>query len=300
MSSLAMNAYSTTSDLLDHAGYIFEPKLDGYRVLCYVNNGVKFITRNGLDVTANYPELAFRSSIKAKNCILDGEVIAYDKKGLPSFNALQNGSPATYMVFDILKKNDVWLIDKPLLERKKILETTVIDGRYIEKVFFTTQGLALWDTVVAKRMEGVMAKVKDSPYLTGVRSKNWLKIKVFNTIDCVIVGYKQGARIISSLALALYESDNSLRYIGNVGTGFSMAFLNQLYKQLEPLAVKKSPVNISINDMQWVKPRLVCEVKYVEITPAGMLRSPVFVRLRDDKKARDCTVKDQMLSFYKE
>ena len=302
MSSLvAMNAYSSTQELLTHKGYIFEPKLDGFRALCYVDKKkVTFISRNGLDITHKYPELDVRAHIKAKTCILDGEIVAYDAHGAPNFNLLQNGGQAVYVVFDILKKDGIWLIKKPLLERKKVLAATIKESPFIEKSFFTTQGVALWKEMVAKNMEGVMAKVQESPYILGVRSKNWLKIKRFNTIDCIIIGYRQGVRVIASLALGLYTSSGSLRYIGNVGTGFSLDFLKTLHKRLKPLELKRPHVDVDIKNIHWVSPRLACEVKYVEITRDGMLRSPAFVRLRPDKKVRDCTVKDQMLSFYSE
>src|SRR5438094_10557265 len=115
----AMNAHVGTPALLDDPHYIFEPKLDGIRALCYVNKTKHFISRNDLDLTSNYPEFDFRKAIKARSAILDGEIVAYDKEGHPSFAELQAGTKAYYVIFDVLMKNGKLLIDLPLHERKK-------------------------------------------------------------------------------------------------------------------------------------------------------------------------------------
>jgi bifunctional non-homologous end joining protein LigD len=293
-----MNAKIGDQSLLNKAGYIYEPKLDGYRALCYVNKTITLISRNGKDITSNYPELTgMRKNIKAKSCILDGEIVAYDEQGNPSFSLLQRQRTANYIVFDILMKDGELLIDKPLIERKKILEDTVIDGNRIQKILYTNDGVALWHEIKKRHLEGIMAKETEGLYYPGRREKTWLKIKMTNTIDCIIVGYIQGTRIISSLALALYDESKKLRYIGTVGTGFKEQFLIHLFHALEMIKVSVPPVvNPPKNKfIQWVKPTLVGEIKYLEFTRSMILRAPVFLRLRTDKKPQECTFIDQGL-----
>ncbi len=292
-----MNAKIGDVNDLKNREYIFEPKLDGYRALCYVNTNLKFISRNQKDLTDKDPELDVRHNIKAKSAILDGEIVAFDNKGRPSFQALQRSKPAVYIVFDILMKNGKSLSALPLLERKKILDQTVVDGDEIEKIIFVEDGKALYKVAQKSGYEGVMAKVKDGLYYPGKRSGLWLKIKFFTTIDCVIVGYSKGKRVVASLALGLYDDEGKLHYIGSVGTGFTMAIIDELYEKLQrmkaykPMLVNKEEVP---KEVILVKPKLVAEVKFVEMTKAGILRTPVFLRLRTDKKPTECTFKGQL------
>jgi len=293
----AMNArIGSIKDLNKPDDFIYEPKMDGIRALCHTNSDIKLISRNNINLTPKYPELDFRKNIKAKTCVLDGEIVAYNKKGNPEFNLLQLGHAAHYVVFDILSKDGKDLTHLPLSERKVILDKTVIDGSNIEKIFFTHDGKALWRIALKKKLEGVMAKEFSAQYYSGLRSSVWLKIKSFNTLDCIIIGYTSGKRIISSLALGIYDSQKNLKYIGKVGTGFSFEFLDKLYSKLTKLRVKKSPLEYEIKekDINWVSPKLVCEVKYVEITRDVKLRSPVFLRLRTDKTPAECILSDQI------
>lgn len=293
-----MKAQIGTLDVLSEQGYLYEPKLDGYRALCFVNESIAFISRNGKDLTSQYPELThFRENIKASRCVLDGEIVAYDEKGHPSFTLLQRRNTAQYVVFDILMKDGKSLLNKTLKERKKILAGTVEGGNRIEKIFFTDNGEALWQEATKLDIEGVVAKEINGRYYPGERSKTWLKLKIFKTIECVIVGFTQDTRMISSLALGLYK-DGDLVYVGTVGTGFSDKLLHDLYLALGTIKIQQVPV---INppkskDIQWVKPVLVIEIKYLEFTPYNILRGPVFLRLRFDKKPQECTFKDQVLS----
>lgn len=291
-----MNAKIGTTNDLDKPGYLYEPKLDGYRALCFVNGDVTFMSRNNKDLTSTYPELAFRQNIKAQSAILDGEIVAYDQNGHPNFALLQQGKHASYVVFDILMKDGQSLTLKPLLERKKILDSTVVDGNGIEKIFYTTKGQELWNEVVKRQMEGVMAKKSDSSYYPGQRSNVWLKIKLLNTLDCIIIGYLPGKRAIASLALGLYNQAGELVYIGNVGTGFTEDMIEELSNKLKSITTK----NVSIKNKEllprnsvMVKPLYVAEVKYLEMTPYGILRASVFLRLRDDKRPEECTFTNQ-------
>lgn len=292
----AMNAYITTTETLTKPGYIFEPKLDGVRALCFYEKGeITLMSRNDLDITNRYfSDLKTTGAIHAKSCVLDGEIIAFDKEGRPDFLALKNGAGAEYVIFDILMKDGKSLMDMPLMERKKILDQTLFPEGIFKKIVYTPDGKWLWNEVIKMDLEGVMAKERDGLYYPGKRSNVWLKIKIHNTVDCIIIGYKAEKRGISALALALYDDQGKLVHIGNVGTGFSEATIEKLLKVLEPLSTDKPQVEEQLKGMHWVKPKLVAEIKYQELTPYQKLRIPVFIRLRNDKKAADCTMAQQL------
>lgn len=294
---------------LSKQDYMYEPKLDGTRAICYKNDTITLINRRGRDLTSVYPELVFIKNIDAKSCVLDGEIVIYDQKGIPNFNVLQKRDqlsnkllielrseqyPATYVVFDILMKNGKSLVNLPLIERKKILADTVKDGRFIQKIFFSDNGKRLWKEVIKIKMEGVMAKLRSGKYFPGVRVSQWLKIKNLKTIDCIIVGFTQKKRIISALALGVY-CKGKLTYIGKVGTGFTYDFLEDLHKKLVKLKAKKASVEyVGRENINWVKPELVCEVKYLELSKDNKLRAPSFIMLREDKIPKECILEDQI------
>ena len=292
---------------LKRKDYIFEPKLDGTRAICYFSKRrIDFVNRRFKNITYRYPEIVeeLKKCLKAQQAVLDGEIIVYDEQGLPDFNLLQKREqiekpwiirlrsqqiPATYVVFDILEKNNKSLINLPLWERKKILEKIIKPNKRVEIIFYTINGQRLWKAVIKKNLEGVVAKPKNSFYFPNQRIA-WLKIKYLKTVDCIIVGYTQEKRIISSLALALYRN-NDLIYIGRVGTGFASDFLKNLYALIKKkkLEVKKTLVaNPPKVKIHWLKPELVAEIEYLELTTGNELRAPSFKRLRIDKPPKDC------------
>ena len=277
---------------------IYEPKLDGIRALCYVNHALRFYSRNNRNITADYPEFDFRESIRAKNAILDGEIVVLDKSLAPRFELWQAGHTAVYFVFDILMLNGKSLLTTPLHERKQILDEVILDGGALEKVLYTRHGELLWKEMLKRNMEGVIAKKQESLYYPGKRAKAWLKIKTFKTLEALIIGYTTGKRTISSLALGIYDEER-LQYIGNVGTGFNQATLDMVEALLQKLKQAKPTVNVTIPGIQWVKPLLICEIKYLEFTKAGILRAPVFLKLRPDKDPHSITFKDQQLPPYR-
>lgn len=286
-----MLAHMGDQSLLDNQNYIFEPKLDGVRALCFVSdNKLTFISRNDIDLTTRYPELQCGSKIKVTDCILDGEIIAYDQHGVTKFSLLQQGTSPVYVVFDILMLNGESLIYKPLLERKQFLEHLVINSPCIEKIFFTTKGKDLWHLMEQQHAEGVIAKDPESLYRPGVRTRAWLKIKFHQSADCVIIGYTTQKRSMSSLALGLYDKQHNLHYIGKVGTGFNEKTIKALTTFLYKIELEKMPsyAPAEIRDVVWVKPLVVGEIKYAEVTRDRRLRSPVFMRVRFDKDAKDC------------
>ncbi len=288
-----MKAHIGSEKDLQRTNVIFEPKLDGIRAVCYVNKDLKFFSRNDIDITADYPEFDFRDAIKAKSAVLDGEIIVLDKEYSPRFSLWQQGYAAIYVVFDILMLNGKSLLDMPLLERKKLLERTVTDTTRFEKCIYTTNGSAIWQEMLKRHMEGVVAKVSDSLYYPGRRSTSWIKIKAYKTLEAVITGFTEGKRTIASLVLGIYDDTGTLVFIGKVGTGFTESFLTTLRAKLDKIVVQKPMLKTTEKAVVWVKPQLVCEIKYLEFTPAGILRSPVFLRLRPDKNPKEVTFKEQ-------
>ena len=300
-----MLAAMGSKDDLEREGYIYEPKLDGTRALCYVNSTMRFVNRRGHELTERYPEFAFRDQIKARSCVLDGELIVYDNRGNPSFHLLQKREqskpsiakflsiqhPATYVIFDILELEGKELLSTRLEERKKIMHAVLREGHHLQSIAFTKDGLKLWAVVEQRKLEGVMAKRANSFYEPGKRSDAWLKIKALKTIDCVLLGYTSEIRTISALALGLYFGDE-LRYVGRVGTGFTEKYLEELRPVLDGILADKPPVISYPSEpaITWVRPELIAEVEILELTRDKHLRAPSFRRLRNDKDIKDCVI----------
>ena len=303
--------------------WLFELKLDGYRLIASKSNGeALLLTRNGNDYTNVFPEIA--RAVKAlpfDECIIDGEVVVCDAKGLPSFSRLQQRGrlsspmdirraavelPATFYAFDLLAFEDFDVRPVPLLRRKELLKEVVPAlgaVRYLDHI--EREGEAFLEQVTAMGLEGIVAKKSDCPYRKG-RSPNWLKIKAEKTGDFVIVGFTKpnGSRAhFGALQLADWVN-GTLVYAGRVGTGFDDDDLNELHALLDPI-VRKDPLCAGpvygpgseprtseqipeTGTTIWTEAVHVCEVQYREVTPDGLLRHATFKRLRTDKKAHEC------------
>ncbi len=301
-------------------GWLFELKLDGYRLIAGKSNGeALLLTRKGNDYTAVFPEIA--RAIKAlpvESCIVDGEVVVLDAQGKPSFSRLQQRGrlhseidirsaavelPATFYAFDLLAFEDFDLRPLPLLARKELL-TEVVPRLGPVRVLdhIDREGEAFLEQVSAIGLEGIIAKKSDAPYRAG-RYGHWLKVKAERTGDFVIVGYTEpmGSRShFGALQLADYVND-TLVYAGRVGTGFDQAMLAELAALLQPIVRRDAPCRGPVIDgvpaddipdtktTTWVEPVNVCEVRFREWTPDGLLRHAAFLRLRTDKPPSDCT-----------
>ena len=282
-----------TEDLLDKNGYYFEPKLDGIRAFCYKKKRLKFTSRNGINITEKYPEFAFFDDLDAKECILDGEIVIYDEKGHPSFHLWMEkdkgkiDAQAVYVAFDIIYLNGKLLLNEPLHVRKKVLEKVVKEGNNLQTSFYTKKGRDLWNIIKKNSIEGVIAKKDDSPYELNARSYSWQKIKITQDIDCVIIGYTTEKRKLTSLALGLYDN-GKLLFAGKVGTGFSESTMNELRGSLDGITLEEASIETEKGVIP-VEPILVVQITYLQVTKNNKLRAPVFVRLREDKKAKDCT-----------
>ena len=293
-------------------GWLFEVKLDGYRMRAACQNGEPVLySRKGLEYIESFPEIA--RAVKAlpfEGAILDGELVVTNDSGHPNFNMLQAraklgareakraaiDAPATLYVFDLLAFGGYDLRKLPLIKRKEILRKVLPETgplRYSEH--FERNGEALYEQVVKLGLEGIMAKKADSPYRNG-RSADWLKIRADRIDDFVVVGFTKGKGARSgfgSLHVGAYN-DDKLVYCGRAGSGFTGAQLDDVSAQLAQL-VRKTPPCVPPKggqlpkgpDHTWVEPTLVCDVRYKELTKDGLLRQSVFLRFRDDKKPED-------------
>jgi len=293
--------------------WFFEIKWDGFRAIAYVNEELSLRSRNGKELKYNFPELEELQQLTS-NVVLDGEIVVM-KESKPDFQALlERGqatslveielqakrSPVVYVVFDILEKDDVSLVDLPLTERKRILKDSVREGRHVLlSDFVEEKGEAYYNVALEKGLEGIMAKKKDSVYEPGVRSGNWLKIKKLRSCDCVIFGFTKGsgarAETFGALLLGLYGDDGKPVYVGKVGTGFSQTMLKTLSERFQRLKTGKAPFSVDVPDeVTWLEPALVCEVGYQVVTRDARLRMPRFLGLREDKLPSECTL-DQVM-----
>jgi DNA ligase D-like protein (predicted ligase) len=250
--------------------------------------------------------------VNAKRVILDGELVIF-KDGKPDFyllaerehvtekvriEILSKLNPATYVVFDILHLDGKDLVDLHLKERKEILEKTVSESqRVIFSQYIIGKGKNFFESAKKAGLEGIVAKRLNSTYQINKRSKDWLKIKVLSTIDVIICGYTLGEgkreRYFGALLCGAWH-EGKLRYIGRVGTGFDEKMLEKLTSTLKELETNKNPFDIfeeepaTLEKVRWVKPKLVAEVKFMNLSEDLKMRAPSFVRLREDKPVEDC------------
>ena len=282
--------------------WVHEIKLDGYRILLRVERGrVKLLTRNRQDWTARFPAVAeAAAALPVKEALLDGEIVALDRAGVSSFQALQQadqletGRTLVYVVFDLLFLDGSDLRPLPLGERKARLARLLKGrrGRLRYSEHFDLPGQRVFDRACRLGLEGIIAKQKNAPYTSG-RGQAWLKVKCVARQELVIGGYTDpdGARAeFGSLLLGVHDRDGRLVYAGRVGTGFDHATLKNLGARLRKLERRASPFAADgprppARGAHWVKPELVAEVAFTEWTRDGLLRHPAFQGLREDKPA---------------
>jgi bifunctional non-homologous end joining protein LigD len=291
-------------ELPEGSDWLYEVKWDGYRAIARVAGGEATLTsRRGNDLTERFRGVAsaVEAAVRTPDAVLDGEVCALDERGRSSFSAMQQakpGTPIVYYVFDVLEVDGESLVDLPLVERRERLENLLDRRSQTVRISETFEdGKALFEAAKKEGLEGVVAKRKDSHYLPGKRTRDWLKIKARNRQEFVIAGYTggQGRRAgrFGSLVLGVYRG-RELVYAGNVGTGFSEREIDRLLDALRPLERDEPPFRVvpkmprvRKGDVVWVEPTLVCEVEFVEWTHDGHLRAPVYVGLREDKSPEE-------------
>jgi bifunctional non-homologous end joining protein LigD len=293
---LAKESVSAFSD----KDWIYEIKWDGYRAIAEINKkDVLLYSRNGNTFNESYPvvvEALQKMNIKA---VLDGEIVALDENGMPSFQFLQdygnNIYPLVYYVFDILSLNGKDTTGLTLMERKDLLKKLLKKNEVIKySDHIEEKGEQFFELAKEKDMEGIMAKKADSQYHPGTRTREWLKIKHHKTQEAIIAGFTEpgGSRKYFGALILAQKEGKELRYIGHTGSGFDFKGLKEMYARLKPLIQSTCPFKTPPKTnmpVTWVKPVLVCEMKYTEVTKDGHLRHPIFLRLREDKKAREVT-----------
>jgi bifunctional non-homologous end joining protein LigD len=287
-----------TDKPFDNDNWIYEIKWDGYRAISYLNNGkVNLLSRKMLSFNEKFSLIVDALKAWKIKAVVDGEIVAIDDNGNPDFQALQNylknGKKArlVYYVFDLIWYDGKDLTSLALTERKQILHQIMPPDDQV--IYFsdhiTGKGTDFFNVATAKGLEGVMAKKGDSIYSLNSRSQSWLKVKNNQQTEAIICGYTQGRnsrKHFGAVILGKYDGD-TLKYIGHTGGGFNEQNLKELFAKFQQLVIDKSPftkkpkTNMPVT---WMKPELVCNVKFAEITAAGILRQPIFLGLREDKE----------------
>ncbi len=288
----------------DHPDWIFEVKWDGYRAVAEIRDGAASLySRNLISFDKKFSPIAEALRKFGFDAVLDGEIVVVDDQGRPDFQMLQHYQDSgsghlLYYVFDLLYFRGHDLTDLPLLRRKELLKKILPSA---PKIRFSDhvgkEGVLFYDVVKEKGLEGIVAKHSQSAYETGRRSRQWLKIKTQLTQEGVIAGFTEpggGRKYFGALVMGVFEGDE-LTYIGHVGGGFAEKDLNDIREKLEPLVQEECPFKVKPETnarVTWIKPELVCEVALSGWTEDAVMRHPVFLRLREDKAARE-TVREK-------
>jgi bifunctional non-homologous end joining protein LigD len=293
---------ATLATELPRAGeWLYEVKFDGYRALAYARGGTCVLrSRTDNDLTGRFPGVAAAvlAALSGHDAVLDGEVVAFDAQGRPSFSAMQTGSGSlVYYVFDLLEADGEPLLEMPIEDRRRRLAEIVRGSTTVRVSEVFDDGQALLAAVQAQRLEGIVAKRRGSVYAAGKRTRDWLKLKTNARQEFVVAGYTRGSgsrsATFGSLVLAVNEG-GELRYAGNVGTGFDESEIRRLLGLLRPLERPDTPFReapkmprVRRGDVVWVEPRLVVEVEFNEWTHDGHVRQPSYKGLREDKPAAE-------------
>lgn len=283
----------------DHTDWIFEVKWDGYRAIAEVREGnVSLYSRNGISFNKKFHPVVESLRKYGFDAVLDGEIVVVDDQGRPDFQLLQHyQTPGSghllYCVFDLLYFQGHDLTGLPLVRRKEFLKKILPSNpriRYSDHI--GQEGILFYNVAREKGLEGIIAKHSQSTYEAGKRSRQWLKMKTRLTQEGVIAGFTEpggGRKHFGSLVLGVYEGD-TLIPIGNVGSGFTEGDLQDIRRQLDTLVQRERPFTVEPETnapVTWVRPKLVCEVSLSEWTEDGVMRHPVFLRMREDKNARE-------------
>jgi bifunctional non-homologous end joining protein LigD len=299
-----------TDSLPESEQWLYELKLDGYRAIAFKRNGVVHLrSRNDNDFSGRYPGVLKGLAKMPDNTVIDGEVIAFDDDGRPSFNALQNygsaAAPVIYYVFDVMVLAGRDVMREPLEKRRELLEQKVLP-KLAEPVRYASSLDAalpvLVQSVKEQGFEGLVAKRRNSVYESGLRTGAWMKMRVNRGQEFVIGGYTRGTKTFDALIFGYYEGDK-LIYVARTRNGFTPVTRAQLFKKLKGLEISECPfanlpeaksgrwgqglTKAKMAECQWVKPALVGQFEFLEWTGDKHLRHSKFVGLREDKKATD-------------
>jgi bifunctional non-homologous end joining protein LigD len=287
-----------TDKPFDHPGWIFETKWDGFRAIAVARPGhASLYSRNGNDLSPKYPAICEALSAIKQEAVLDGELVAVDAHGRSRFQLLQNAgrnaARLLYCVFDLLYLDGKDLRDWPLLKRKEALERTLPKSPLLlYSSHIAAEGVKAFKQAKRGGEEGVIAKLGDSRYDSGKRTREWLKVKASQEQEVAIIGFTapRGSRRFFGALLLGVRDGKRWKYAGRVGAGFDAKMLQTLHKKLVPLITRAKPIAVRVPNeanTTWVRPRLVAQIKFTEWTAGGEMRHPVFLGLRTDKKATD-------------
>jgi DNA ligase D-like protein (predicted ligase) len=298
-----------TEKLPEGKDWLYELKFDGYRALAIKSNSrVRLRSRTDNDFNARYPGIADALSGLADDTVIDGEVVALDADGKPSFNVLQNygsaGAPLHFFVFDLLVLNGKDVMAEPLMKRRELLEKRVLPKlsepiRYSPELKASLEDLI--QSVKAQGLEGLVAKRRDSKYEPGLRSGVWQKMRVDQGQEFVIAGYTPSPKNFDALVIGYYDG-GKLIYAARTRNGFTPASRMQLFSKIKPLEIEECPfANLpekkagrwgagltaaKMSECRWLKPELVGQFEFVEWTSDNHLRHSRFIALRDNKKPK--------------
>ena len=300
---------ATIAEPFDSTDFTYEIKWDGYRCLAFIDSGTRLLSRNQNEITQVFPELQnLHQKLKKNGCLLDGEIIAL-RNGKPSFlelqkraqlkdfnkiNFYQTKTPVVYVAFDLLYFNHQAIYNQPIAERREyLLSNCTQENELILANFIENKGIAYFKSISALGLEGVIAKKNGSTYLPGKRATTWLKFKRKLLQNFVVCGYIINQDLqpkMRSLILGAYL-ENKLHLFGMVGSGFSAKEIPIIQLELKKLATEICPFTESVLKQKhtiWIRPLIVCEIEYLELTDKGNLRHPVFKRFRPDLQIEDC------------
>jgi len=278
------------------AEWVFEEKYDGIRLLAFRDGTrVRLFSRNLIDRTGSWPDVARAiAALPGGDLVLDGEVFAFDKMRVSRFQLLQQRARPTFAVFDLPVHSGRSLMRRPLTERREALVSLLSGVRAPLRISrrVVGSGERAYATAQEREWEGIIAKRVDSTYQPGLRSPDWLKVKIRHQSEFVVGGWTPpaGARSdFGALLVGLFDGDR-LRFTGKVGTGFTRETLGELGAKLVSLETNEAPFDPAarLRGARWVRPRLVAQIAYAEWTADGKLRQPAFLGLRTDKQPREC------------
>ncbi|HVF82144.1 MAG TPA: non-homologous end-joining DNA ligase [Flavisolibacter sp.] len=302
---------SIVKEPFNDADWLYEIKWDGYRALAYVGNGkAELRSRNNLSFASKFPTIIKALKELPFDAVLDGEVVVLNEEGKADFGAIQSWHKTpkghlVYYVFDLLWLEGMNLENEPLWRRKEILRKLIPNGgpiRFSESIL--EYGVDFFKAAKENGLEGIIAKQKNSLYQLGLRTNDWVKIKAEQQHEAIICGFtkkRNTDRLFSSLILGIPDGDG-LKFIGQVGTGFTQALQRELLAKLKHFQQDYCPFDKKpgiIDKVQWVEPQLLCEVKYTELTKEGVMRHPSFKGVREDKELKDINLEGEVVQTKK-
>lgn len=291
--------------VFDDKDWVYERKIDGYRIIAYTGENGRLMSRNSKDYTHKFNPIIKEIAQIKEEAVLDGEIVAEKNAGQEKFEFIQNQQnreeaiQLKYYVFDLLNLKGHDLTQLPLIQRKELLFKLLRNYSFKKVIYHPhifEKGIELFKQAKKFKWEGILAKKANDYYYPGKRTNSWLKFKITSTQSAIICGYtypENTRKYFGALVLGICDINNNLKYIGNCGTGFNEKALKEIYEMLKLIKTEKKPFKEDIvrqeKNVTWVMPKYVCEVSYSEWTKDEHLRHPAFKGLRFDKEIYEVT-----------